>query len=80
MTTKEIILHELEQIPASQNVIPQSHESFTFKIAQSEETYQEFKQPPQTPRARGARGRAVSFSRKNCVTSPPTPFEGERGD
>jgi hypothetical protein len=56
MTTKEIILHELEQIPASQNVIPQSHESFTFKIAQSEETYQEFKQPPQTPRARGLGG------------------------
>ena len=49
MTTKEIILHELEQIPASQNVIPQSHESFTFKIAQSEETYQEFKQPPNPP-------------------------------
>ncbi|CAD5939375.1 hypothetical protein PA905_47960 [Planktothrix agardhii CCAP 1459/11A] len=31
------------------NVIPQSHESFTFKIAQSEETYQEFKQPPPNP-------------------------------
>jgi len=28
---------------------------------------------PQTPRA-------VSFSRKNCVTSPRTPFDGERGD